>query len=807
MQLKSHLVAQTRPQAKLSNFVFWKDYRVAVLGARLFRIEKNRRKRFRDDATTSVWFRDMPKQSFTVRISKDEAIVETEACALRLKPKKSDCRVILNGREIPLDNAENLGGTYRTLDCCDGDIHYQYGDAGERTKISLGNGVCSRTGVAYFDDAHSLTLDQNGEVRAERGEGIDYYVFAYGDDYRGAVKALYSITGASPMLPRYAFGNWWSRFYPYSDKEYLRLLQRFADHKIPLTVAVVDMDWHYFRTVDEKFGVTEKGRNTDFYGGDNGWTGYTWNEELFPDYKAFLKKVEERSLKISLNLHPALGIRWFEKPYVGMAKAVGIDPETCQKIDFDMTDVRFINGYFSEVHNPYEEDGVAFWWVDWQQGTQSKMDGLDPLWLLNHYHYYDIARTGKTPMILSRYGGIGSHRYPVGFSGDALVTWKTLAYLPYFTATASNVGYGWWSHDIGGHMLGETNGELYVRHLQYGAFSPINRLHSSDEVTMTKEPWYYGNGMGEIAAKYLRFRHSMIPFLYSASYCAERDGEPLVQPLYYEWKTPEAYAYKTEYLFGGLLVAPVTSPVQKDGYARVKVWLPEGKWTDIFTGDTYTVGVGGAEKTLLRKIDDIPALVKAGGILPLSTDVTNGARNPEILRILAYEGNGGYTLFEDGKEEGKRGEYKTFFESSLSEANGEKTQRLKIYGKGARGVLPKGRTLSIEFPNVKNGEVKLYENGLPIEGIERIKDCAAIALAYKPNAEYLVEVTYRDEPPTKQLLARAQEILCQTEWKNTDKFRGCYRYLTTAKTVEEFKEILQNSPIPECAKLRILETL
>ena len=90
--------------------------------------------------------------------------------------------------------------------------------------------------------------------------------------------------------------------------------------------------------------------------------------------------------------------------------------------------------------------------------------------MLNHYHYLDNARGGKRPLTFSRYAGPGSHRYPVGFSGDSIVTWESLNFQPYFTSTASNIGYGWWSHDIGGHMLGYRDNELALRWVQLAYF-------------------------------------------------------------------------------------------------------------------------------------------------------------------------------------------------------------------------------------------------------------------------------------------------------------------------------------------------
>ena len=87
-------------------------------------------------------------------------------------------------------------------------------------------------------------------------------------------------------------------------------------------------------------------------------------------------------------------------------------------------------------------------------GNNGGASGIDPLWMLNYFHFKDMEKRGRRGLILSRYGGLGSIGIRLGFSGDTIVTWKSLEFQPYFTATASNVGYTWWSHDIGGHMNG-----------------------------------------------------------------------------------------------------------------------------------------------------------------------------------------------------------------------------------------------------------------------------------------------------------------------------------------------------------------
>ena len=234
-----------------------------------------------------------------------------------------------------------------------------------------------------------------------RDEGaIDLYYFGYGHDYQLCLKDYYCLTGKTPMLPRYALGNWWSRYYPYEQDEYVALMEKFENLNIPFSVAVLDMDWHITK-VDSKYG--------------RGWTGYTWNETLFPDHKGMIEWLHDHNMRVTLNLHPADGVKGYEKQYAVMAEKLGINPETEQPIPFDFGNVEFIKAYFEYLHHPLEQEGVDFWWIDWQSGGVSAIKGMDPLWLLNHYHMLDINRNKKEGIILSRYAGPGSHRYPIGF--------------------------------------------------------------------------------------------------------------------------------------------------------------------------------------------------------------------------------------------------------------------------------------------------------------------------------------------------------------------------------------------------------
>jgi alpha-glucosidase (family GH31 glycosyl hydrolase) len=635
--MRPHLRIAVDPVAAPASVIVGATYRITVLDAGLVRLEYSQSGQFEDRASQTVVNRAFgPGDPFTVTETRDRLTLRTRRLRLVYdkQPFSTDGLSVqaTAARHSPSSvwrygvPTSNLGGTARALDDVDG-------------ACPLEPGILSRDGITVLDDSRTVLLTDDGWVDARRPGNQDLYVFAYGRDYRRALRALYRLTGPQPLLPRFALGNWWSRYYPYTAVEYLRLLDRFAAERIPLSVAVIDMEWHLVE-IDPRFGT--------------GWTGYTWNAELFPDPPGFLADLHERGLATSLNVHPAEGVHAHEQPYPAIAARLGVDPASELPIDFDSTDPRFLEAYLDELHHPLEAQGVDFWWVDLQQGDTARIAGPDPLWLLNHFHYLDAARAGRRPLILSRYAGVGSHRYPIGFSGDTLITWAALDFQPFFTATASNVGYGWWSHDVGGHHHGRKDDELAVRWLQLGVFSPITRLHSNRSVFNTKEPWRFGEHAAHVMKRFLRLRHQLLPYLYTMNRRAHADGEPLVQPMYYDHPDDEAaYAVPNQYMFGDrLMVAPITTPVDPATLlGAVKAWLPDGGWIDIFTGLTYR---GGTTGYLHRDLDSIPVLARAGAIVPLTPldRVMCGTANPDALELRVYAGaDGGFTLAEDRMDE------------------------------------------------------------------------------------------------------------------------------------------------------------
>ena len=520
----------------------------------------------------------------------------------------------------------NLKGTTRTLDGLEGDVQTQtwVQDMKQGERRELDNGLLATDGWTLLDDSDNYLLVDDGDgepwVAERKGEkGQDWYFMAYGHDYKAALRDFTLFAGKIPLPPRYAFGYWWSRYWAYSDTELRRLVDKFDAYGIPLDVVVVDMDWHY----------TDPGRG--------GWTGWTWNRSLFPSPEAFFDHMHSRGIKTTLNLHPADGVAPYEQPHAAIAAQLGM-PDSAH-IDWIGSDKPRMHAIFDAMLHPMERQGVDFWWLDWQQHLKdSVLTRLDNTWWINHCFFTDMERQGKRrPLLYHRWGGLGNHRYQVGFSGDAVISWESLAYQPYFTSTASNVLYGYWSHDIGGHLpKGEPiDPEMYTRWLQFGAYSPIMRTHSSKDPSLNKEPWVFDDEWRDIIRATIRRRYAMVPYIYSMARKAHDTGISLCRPLYYEWpEAPEAYEYRNEYMFGdNMLIAPITTTAGPDGYTEVDVWLPDGEWYEEATG---TLLQGGVHHRRFAP-SEYGVYVKAGSILPgYGPEVNRLDTNPERLVLTVY---------------------------------------------------------------------------------------------------------------------------------------------------------------------------
>ncbi len=674
-----------------------------VLTDRLIRMEFDPQGQFEDRPSQAFWQRRQPVPIFKQTVTAEKIEIETDYLHLRytFNPRGFTRNSLwIQLKHSGLDwhygdkQSENLKGTARTLD----------GDAGT---TRLEQGLLSRSGWAVVDDSHTPVFNETGWMTSRSGTknsifGLKYgqkkdlYFFGYADDYQACLRDFTRVAGAIPMVPRYILGNWWSRYWEYSQEDIKSLMEDFRAHEVPLSVCIIDMDWH----------ITKTGNRSD------GWTGYTWNRELFPDPPALIHWLHEQGLKTALNLHPANGVYPHEAHYPELAKWMGIDPASRKPIAFDIANPRFAEGYFDILHHPYEEhgdygqpvdrqidEGVDFWWMDYQQKRTSSIPGLDPLWWLNHLHFQDLGRDGrKRPFVFSRWGGLGNHRYPIGFSGDTIVQWRTLAFQPYFTATAANVAYGWWSHDLGGHMFKDLTPELYLRWVQFGVFSPIFRVHSTKRAELERRPWMKPERYFKAARTAMQLRHALIPYIYSMAWRAHQTGVSLVAPMYYgNMKNPEAYRARDQYYFGTeLLAAPITAPAAAGETKTAKrVWFPTGQWYNFFDGEKIPAS---GWQTVQADLEDIPVYAKAGAIVPMGAmSGWGGVDNPSELDVYVFPGaDNQFELYED---DGVSTDYDCgIFAVTRFELKGAKFTIHAV--EGDRSVVPAKRVYRIHFRGV-----------------------------------------------------------------------------------------------------------
>jgi alpha-glucosidase (family GH31 glycosyl hydrolase) len=317
-----------------------------------------------------------------------------------------------------------------------------------------------------------------------------------------------------------------------------------------------------------------------------------------------------------------------------------------ERIYFDLSDKQQADIFMRDLHGPLMQAGVSTWWVDGGGGA-ANMPGLNPQFWTNKV-FYDFSQqlTGQRAFILGRYGDWGSERYPGFFTGDTYSEWPVLAYEVAFTARGGNVLVPYISHDIGGFHGAKIDFDLYARWIEFGAFSPILRMHSAHANPRegnVRMPWVYGDKGIALMRKYFTLRTQLIPYIYTYTWQAHTLSLPLLRPLYLEYpQLDEAYQHSHEYFFGDeMLVAPVL-----DASGNRTVYLPPGAWVDFFSGRHYD---GGHAFTAHYAVDQTPVFVREGSIIPEQEPSDYSDAKPlDTLVLNVYGGGKGhFDLYED----------------------------------------------------------------------------------------------------------------------------------------------------------------
>ena len=653
------------------------DVRFDIITPSLIRIERAPGGDFEDRRSLTTGGRIARGARATTRLRSGTRIIRTSRLTLRWERGDGpvgdgDLRVTTRGRSFKPRTGANpapLGGWRRSLDHVDG-------------PVELHEGMLSRAGWYLLDDSATALLTETGfEPRAPSEGYQDLYLFAYGTDYLRGLRDLRALTGPAPLLPRKAFGVWFSRWWPYGEADWVTLRDQFRKEQVPLDVISLDTD---FKAVHDPVGAAFASQVVGAPGGNYSWNAWDWNRSLYPDPPAFFRWADEQGMEVGLNIHPSIDSRdpRFAETQQRAGGDIVADPD-CRVVQadtggecmvFDWTKPAHLDAYFA-LHEPFERDGADFWWLDWCcDGTSAEAPGLTPdTWINKQYYERQRARGSRWPAFqrmgaslqlgFDGDGGTGAfaeHRSTIQFTGDTCATWPFLAFASEFTASAASIGLPYVSHDIGTFFSANPQGicskdaspyiaasqnslppEMYVRWVQLGTFQPFLRLHSHHGKRL---PWEYDEPYRSIAADFLRLRESLVPTLYSLSRTAHDRGLPMARALYLTWpRRDAAYDRGSEYTLGrDLLVAPVAAPGDP---AETTVWFPPGTWIDWFTGERFR---GPAERRIEVPLERMPVYARAGSIVPTQPPVETTSAGPaQRLVLVAHAGRGRTVVYDD----------------------------------------------------------------------------------------------------------------------------------------------------------------
>eukprot|EP01050_Picozoa_sp_SAG11_P013580 SAG11_NODE_1597_length_4611_cov_2.534131_2_plen_1029_part_00 len=565
-----------------------------------------------------------------------------------------------------------------------------------------------------------------GPPGAGGGKRTDHFLFAHGRRYTDALADFALVAGKMDMPPLSAFGIWWSRYWVYSVRvpEVAQdivsdVLEGYRDHALPLNHLVMDVratsaclfhvaqirQWAlpvlpcYFSTFCHPAHTALEMLQMDWHGQNS---QYSWNETIIKDPVAWMAELHSDNntlghpLKYLVNLHPN-GVGPTETHYAEFAKQM--KNKGGPKWKCDLSDPSFASAYFDWMMGAKgaaaaPNNGIDYWWTDWGGCGKPSGGNIGTLWWSNYLYHQDRSRTanGKRGLVLSRYGGLGTHRYGVGFSGDAPQSYHTLQMQVEMTPKASNVLYGYWSHDIGGFHNGTvikgfakgfpyegdedptnaTGSEMYLRWLQFAVFSPIFRSHCQLEpipqsnicdprknahcTGCERRIWKFQHHF-PLMKDAMVLRNGLAPYIYTAVRAAYDTSVGMLRPLYYEYpERPEAYDFQnTQYKFGSdLIVAPITeaaadSPV--NGSVDKTVWIPPGAWVEWGGERTHQGPIILTQRYTQRQI---PVFVKAAAVVPMKTMASVAAAVPDPLVWLLFPGAGagggsGHAYEDDGE--------------------------------------------------------------------------------------------------------------------------------------------------------------
>jgi alpha-glucosidase (family GH31 glycosyl hydrolase) len=502
---------------------------------------------------------------------------------------------------------------------------YGFGNRADQMGYGIPMAVSSHKYAIHFDNPQAGWLDfdsrKDGTLRYEVMGGRKTYQVIAGDDWAQLMDGTTRLTGRQPLPPRWAFGNFASRFGYRTEAEARGVVDQFIAAGIPLDAIVFDLYW---------FGKTVKGTMGNL----------AWDRDSFPHAEAMMADFNKKGVKTVVITEPFVlttSKRWQEAARQGVLATDAQGKPFVFDFFFGNTGLVDVfkpqaRDWFWNIYKDLKAGGVAGWWGDLGEPETHPSAAIHATGTADQVHniygheWAKLIADGyardfpqERPFILMRSGYSGSQRFGmIPWSGDVHRGWDGLQSQMEIALQLGMQGQAYMHSDLGGFAGPVLDDELYVRWLQYGVFQPVFRPHAQEEVPA--EAIFRTPAVKALARDAIRLRYAMLPYNYTAAFDDSRTGMPMMRPVLFEDPDNEFMSttgISSTYLWGpDFLVAPVTEP----GAARKDVFFPRkgSVWFDFYTDEPHH---GGILETVATRPDRIPTYVRAGAFIPLAQPV------------------------------------------------------------------------------------------------------------------------------------------------------------------------------------------
>ncbi|WP_223115302.1 TIM-barrel domain-containing protein [Hanstruepera ponticola] len=497
--------------------------------------------------------------------------------------------------------------------------HYGYETESELMNYTMPIVISSNQYMLHFDNAPIgyLDLDSNKDntLTYETISGRKTYQVIAGGSWLDLIDNYTNLTGKQPLPPRWAFGNFSSRFGYHSQQEVEETIDKFKEEDIPVDAVIIDIYW---------FGKDIQGHmgNLEFY------------RDSFPNPKQMIKGLSDKGVKTVLVTEPFIlttSKRWDDAVAKNILAKDSIGNPA--RYDFYFGNTGIVDVYnpkgrtwFWNIYKSLAEMGVKGIWGDlgepevhptWVQHATGSADEVHNTyghdWARLVYEGYEKDFPNQRPFILMRSGSSGSQRFGlIPWSGDVNRTWGGLQSQTEIALQMSMQGLAYMHSDLGGFAGANLDDELYTRWLQYGVFQPIYRPHAQEEVPA--EPVFREEKTKQQAKQAIELRYRLLPYNYTLAFENNQTGKPLMRPLFFEEpNNSEQLVNASTYLWGNdFLVTPIVNPE----ITEKEVYFPKDyMWFDFYTDEKVS---GGQSKMVSTSISSIPTFVRAGAFIPLA---------------------------------------------------------------------------------------------------------------------------------------------------------------------------------------------